>query len=59
MMGFLPPLKFIFPLQLGHLPPHFAHALYFAARLSTTLIFCSDVFPGKQEFMGKIPECDL
>jgi hypothetical protein len=46
------------PKKLGQLLPqnifYFAHALYFSARLDRT-IFCMNVFPGKQVFMGKIP----
>jgi hypothetical protein len=51
MTGFLPLTQnwAIFP------PNYFALALYFSAHLSTKLFF-SDVFPGKQDFMGKIPD---
>ncbi len=57
MTVFFPP-KIYHPLQIGPSSPqnyfYLALALYFSARLSTTLFF-SDVFPAKQDFMGKIP----
>jgi hypothetical protein len=54
MPGFLHP-----PKKLGHLPHqnicNLVLSLYFSAQLLTGL-FLSDVFPGKQDFMGKISE---